>query len=150
MINQTLNHLPGWHGSHSWLGGGESAVFLISNSLVCQLTALIPMSDRSGNLEISKRFKGKSPRNWKNKIKTCLSLCTLSQTNACIFNALLEREYQCKTKSSIIQTAESTSTRIKCCLNWWLIDVQFFKLWIVIKCIINSKTYAACYFKDLY
>jgi len=20
MINQTLNHLPGWHGSHGWLG----------------------------------------------------------------------------------------------------------------------------------
>ena len=116
MINQTLNHLPSWHGSHSshgWLGGGESADFLISDSLVCQPTALTPTSIRSGNLEISKRFEGKPPRNWNNKIKTCLSLCTLSQTNACIFNALLEREYQCKTKSSIIQTAESTSTRIK-------------------------------------
>ena len=112
-------------------GWGESADFLFSRQCF--------MSIQSGNLEISKRFKGKPPRNWKNKIKACLSLCTLSQTNACIFNALLESEYQCKTKSSIIQTAESTSTRIKCCLNWWLIDVQFFKLWIVISVLKTAK-----------
>ena len=34
--------------------------------------------------------------------------------------------------------------------NYVIICFMIIKLWIVIKCIINSKTYAACYFKDLY
>ena len=77
-------------------GGGESADFLISDSLVYQPTALTPTSIRSGNLEISKRFKGKPPRNWKNKMKTCLSLCTLSQTNAAFSMLCLKESINAK------------------------------------------------------